>query len=170
MYDLSGAKKNSALGEVYMCCSSWMQTTEEKLKFLVRHSSNNPVIKHLLCFKFCARTAVKKRDSTVGKDISFRHCLVCQTLGNGEGQGSLVCCSPWGHKESEATWRKNNNIVYLVVLMLFTRSLINHLLIICWVSTLFESKYWGYNTKKPTHHVCSHDAFILGWLGTAGKK
>ena len=23
-----------------------------------------------------------------------------QTLGDSEGQGSLVCCSPWGHKES----------------------------------------------------------------------
>ena len=22
-----------------------------------------------------------------------------QTLGDGEGQGSLVCCSPWGHKD-----------------------------------------------------------------------
>ena len=22
-----------------------------------------------------------------------------QTLGNGEGEGSLTCCSPWGHKE-----------------------------------------------------------------------
>ena len=26
-----------------------------------------------------------------------------QTLGDGEGQGSLVCCSPWGHKESDRT-------------------------------------------------------------------
>ena len=26
-----------------------------------------------------------------------------QTLGDSEGQGSLVCCSPWGHKESEMT-------------------------------------------------------------------
>ena len=24
-----------------------------------------------------------------------------QTLGDGEGQGSLACCSPWGHKESD---------------------------------------------------------------------
>ena len=24
-----------------------------------------------------------------------------QSLGDGEGQGSLVCCSPWGHKESD---------------------------------------------------------------------
>ena len=22
-----------------------------------------------------------------------------QTPGDGEGQGSLACCSPWGHKE-----------------------------------------------------------------------
>ena len=26
-----------------------------------------------------------------------------QTLGDSEGQGSLVCCSPWGHKESDTT-------------------------------------------------------------------
>ena len=26
-----------------------------------------------------------------------------QTLGDGEGQGSLVCCSPWGHKELDTT-------------------------------------------------------------------
>ena len=27
-----------------------------------------------------------------------------QTLGDGEGPGSLVCCSPWGYKESDTTW------------------------------------------------------------------
>ena len=26
-----------------------------------------------------------------------------QALGNGEGQGSLACCSPWGCKESDTT-------------------------------------------------------------------
>ena len=24
-----------------------------------------------------------------------------QTPGDSEGQGSLICCSPWGHKESD---------------------------------------------------------------------
>ena len=24
-----------------------------------------------------------------------------QALGDGEGQRSLTCCSPWGHKESD---------------------------------------------------------------------
>ena len=26
-----------------------------------------------------------------------------QTPGDSEGQGSLVCCNPWGHKESDKT-------------------------------------------------------------------
>ena len=30
-----------------------------------------------------------------------------QALGVGNGQGSLVCCSPWGHKESDMTERLN---------------------------------------------------------------
>ena len=28
-----------------------------------------------------------------------------QAPGVGEGQGSLACCSPWGHKESDMTER-----------------------------------------------------------------
>ena len=30
-----------------------------------------------------------------------------QALVAGDGQGSLVCCSPWGHKESDTTERLN---------------------------------------------------------------
>ena len=26
-----------------------------------------------------------------------------QTLGDGEGQGNLACCNPWGQKESDMT-------------------------------------------------------------------
>ena len=32
-----------------------------------------------------------------------------QSPGDSEGQGSLVCCSPWGHKESDMTEQLNNN-------------------------------------------------------------
>ena len=32
-----------------------------------------------------------------------------QSSGDGEGQGGLVLCSPWGHKESDMTGRLNNN-------------------------------------------------------------
>ena len=44
-----------------------------------------------------------------------------QALGDGEGQGNLVCCSSWGRKESDTTERLNNNfcilILYLVILL-----------------------------------------------------
>ena len=33
-----------------------------------------------------------------------------QVPGGGEGQGSPVCCSPWGQKESDMTERLNNNV------------------------------------------------------------
>ena len=32
-----------------------------------------------------------------------------QTLGDGEGQGGLACCSPWGHKEVDMTEQLKNN-------------------------------------------------------------
>ena len=32
-----------------------------------------------------------------------------QAPGDGDGQGSLACCSPWGHKESDGTERLSNN-------------------------------------------------------------
>ena len=32
-----------------------------------------------------------------------------QSLEEGEGQGSLVCCSRWGHKELDMTEQLNNN-------------------------------------------------------------
>ena len=32
-----------------------------------------------------------------------------QSPGDGEGQGSLACCSPWGHKELDMTEQLNSN-------------------------------------------------------------
>ena len=34
-----------------------------------------------------------------------------QTPGDGEGQGSLVGYSPWGHKKSDTTEQLNNKIL-----------------------------------------------------------
>ena len=33
-----------------------------------------------------------------------------QTPGDGEGQGSLACCSPWGHKELDMTVTEQQEI------------------------------------------------------------
>ena len=32
-----------------------------------------------------------------------------QALGDGEGQESLVCCSPWGGRDSDMTYQLNKN-------------------------------------------------------------
>ena len=39
-----------------------------------------------------------------------------QALGDGQGQGRLVCCSPWGHKELDMTEQWNNNNKYHIIL------------------------------------------------------
>ena len=50
---------------------------------------------------------------TENKMVGWHHRLneheFGQTPGDNEGQGSLVCCSPWGCKELDMTERLNNS-------------------------------------------------------------
>ena len=55
-------------------------------------------------------------DEIVGWYYWFNEHEFEQASGDGEGQGSLACCSPWGHKESDMTDRlNNNNIIYYLL-------------------------------------------------------
>ena len=47
------------------------------------------------------------QDETVGWHHQLNGYEFEQALGVGDGQGSLVCCSPWGCKESDSTERMN---------------------------------------------------------------
>ena len=49
----------------------------------------------------------------VGWHHQFNGHELGQTLGDSKGQGSLACCNPWGHKESDTTWQLNNNNILL---------------------------------------------------------
>ena len=56
----------------------------------------------------------KEKGTTEDEMVGWHHWLngheFEQTPGDGEGQGSLVCCSPRDHKESDTTdWLNNNN-------------------------------------------------------------
>ena len=42
-------------------------------------------------------------DKIVGWHHKLSECEFEETLGDTKGQGSLACCSPWGHKESDTT-------------------------------------------------------------------
>ena len=58
----------------------------------------------------------RRRRGWQDKMVGWHHQLDVhefeQALGVGDGQGSLTCCSPWGHKESDMTeqlnWTENN--------------------------------------------------------------
>ena len=49
----------------------------------------------------------KKKGAIEDQIVGWHHRLngheFEQTLGDSEGQESLMCCSPWGHKESDMT-------------------------------------------------------------------
>ena len=42
-------------------------------------------------------------DKMVGWHHRLNGCEFAQTLGDGEGQGSLACCHSWDRKESDMT-------------------------------------------------------------------
>ena len=54
------------------------------------------------------KTEGRRRRVTEDEMVGWYHRLNGHELGqtpeDGEGQGSLACCSPWGHKESDVTW------------------------------------------------------------------
>ena len=48
-----------------------------------------------------------------------------QTPGDGDGQGGLASCSPWGHKESDRTERLNNTITICVLTLQMLKNQLN---------------------------------------------
>ena len=59
--------------------------------------------KTLTLGKIEGRTKRGQEDEMVGWHHRLNGHESEQTWGDGDGQGSLVCCSPWGHKESDIT-------------------------------------------------------------------
>ena len=67
----------------------------------------------------------KKRaaeDEMVGWHHGFKGHESEQTLGDSERQGSLECCSPWGHKDSDTTQWLNNKCFFMIKLSGFLPS------------------------------------------------
>ena len=56
----------------------------------------------------------EKKGTTEDEMVGWHHQLnrreFEQALGDGEGQGSLVCCSPWGCTESDMTKQQQMKI------------------------------------------------------------
>ena len=65
----------------------------------------------------------EEKGVTEDKMVGWHHQLngheFKQAPGAGDGQGSLVCCTPWGHKESDMTeqlnWTWNCTLLYIQI-------------------------------------------------------
>ena len=59
------------------------------------------------------RRGGQEKGRTKGEMVGRHHQLIGhgfeQVLGDGQGLGSLACCSPCSHKESDMTEQLNNN-------------------------------------------------------------
>ena len=86
----------------------------------------NAEVEALILWPPDVRRWLIRKDSDAGKDwgqeekgttedemVGWHHWLdgreFEQALGDGDGQGSLACCSPWGREESDMTEQLNNS-------------------------------------------------------------
>ena len=94
-----------------------------------------------------------------------------QTPGACDGQGGLVCCSPWGHKESDTTWRLNNNKDESQLIS----SPVRLFLVWCWALRLERSKRralqcsWGADAKT-VHADTTCDKCVSSNMEPKGKQ
>ena len=120
-----------------------------------------------------AKSCLAGRDPDAGKDwrqeekgmtedemVGWHHwldrCEFEQAPANGDGQGSVVYCSPWGRKESDTTyWLKiNNNNTWGIESLTCLRK---------W----YRTWQWGFVSRTfclPDFPVHPHDAFKTRWF------
>ena len=75
-----------------------------------------------------------------------------QAPGDGEGQVSLACCSPWGRKESDTTERLNNNHRWF-----------SGIESACQSACLQEAQVWSLGREDPLEEQMATHSSILAW-------
>ena len=93
-----------------------------------------------------------------------------KTLGAGDGQGSLMCCTPWGHKESDMTERLNwiksqvdgldtwYILIFIVHLPAFWQSMMSNPR---WQCTFFHGSPWTQGTQSTLLKVRVTSSILL---------
>ena len=89
-------------------------------KVLEFQPSADPLEKTLMLGKIQGGRRRGRQDEIVGWHHRFDGHRFEQALGVGDGQGSLACCSLWGHKESDTTKRLKRTSVYDFGLLSFS--------------------------------------------------
>ena len=80
-----------------------------KLQYLATWCEELTHLKRSWCWERLKAGGRGWQDEMVGWHHQLNGHEFEQALGDGERQGSLVCCRPWSHKELDTTvWLKNN--------------------------------------------------------------
>ena len=73
-------------------------------------------------------------DEMVGWHHQLDGCEFAQTPGDRDGQGGLVCCRPWGHKESDTTeWLNWTELILLKDKFLLLENLLTNPVILKYI-------------------------------------
>ena len=103
--------------------------------------------KTLMLGKIESRRRRGGQDEVVGWHHRLNGHEFEQTLGVGDGQGVLTCCSPWGHKESDTTERLNWTVKHSGALR--KTIVLNYSLKRKWNHQLLEFNNW-YGHSNPS--------------------
>ena len=94
-----------------------------------------------------------------------------QTPGDGGGQGSLACCSPWGRKESDTTeWLNNKNIPTNTPKASLKAAAFKCPYVICSLSDLSLLNTFLSLPHYKIFPLNSPSKLIMGFLGSASGK
>ena len=88
-----------------------------------------------------------------------------QTLRNGEGQGSLVCCSPWDHIESDTAQQLDNDTQHVA-------NLAHGKVLLCFFYFLaapLGMQYLSSWTNHQTHASCMEGWCLNHWTLSPSK-
>ena len=100
-------------------CGSYQKN--HNFNLIMRKTSRKPKLRDKITGRLIGKDSDPGKDwrqeekgTTEDKMIGWDHWLngheFEQAPGDGEEQGSLACCSPWGRKESDTTEWLNNNM------------------------------------------------------------
>ena len=113
-------------------------------------------------------------DKMVGWHHQFNRCEFEQAPGDGEGQGSLECCSPWGRKESDMEQLNNSNNKDIIKTSLVKLCWKTHLK---WdkVSALPGSSFTSLQSRRPdapesVKKRCPEQQLEEKWEGFSGPQ
>ena len=114
----------------------------------------------------------EEKRTTEDEMVGWHHQLdgheIEQALGVGDGQGSLACCSPWGHKESDTTEHTHTHAYHgisRIAIAVCTWDFALYLNSFLKVTNIFKTnKTSHFRSRKDRRDHLLHTSQISNWI------